>query len=269
MMKNLPLSFLLSLVVILLRIGGIESVDVPPPDGALCWSSTFAIFQNELGSALNPTVDLSEERRYIFCTDTVYPIARVNPPEALPDPALGEQWPLLLTTPNVHLVCPIPHTCILEMVEPANVLFGAITQIAASSGLVPAGLTAPPSRTDNLVFDGFLIRNKDKAIFPDTFGVITLGAPGLGMKIQNCVFDSTLGIGGWAISSEYYASEAELQGISDGPYQSLTVENCTFTVCCLLLMCLLEDDTPLASLFLIDIDLHLLLLFSCFSGRVL
>lgn len=204
------------------------AVEVPPPDGSACWSSTFGILQNEIGAALNPTSDLSIERKYVFCTDTVYKIASLNPATgAVPNATLGEQWPLLLFTPNVHLYC--PGNCVLEMIaEPTNVIFAATTAIVASSGLVPQGLSAPPSNIENLIIDGFTIRNIDDTIYDDTNGVITFGPPGRNLVVKNCDFNS-VGLAGWAIASEYYAAEAMLQPEAI-PYQSLTIQDCTFSV---------------------------------------
>lgn len=216
--------------VCLLALGSRLSlaVEVSPPDGGACWSSTFAILQNEIGAALNPTIDLAIERKYVFCEDTVYSIAALDPASGtVPNATLGEQWPLLLFTPNVHFFC--PRNCTLEMISaPTNVIFAATTQIVQNSGLVPQGLSAPPSNIENLIVDGFTIRNVDQTIYEDTNGVITFGPPGRNLLVKNCDFTS-VGLAGWAIASEYYASEALLQPEAI-PYQTLTIQDCSFSV---------------------------------------
>ena len=214
-----------------------RAVEVPPPDGGDCWTSTFAIVQQEIAVALqqnqNDDNARAVERKYVFCTDTVYRIAALNPQTGtIPDATLGEQWPILLFNPNVHLYCPPPNgNCVLEMInEGGNVIFGAITPLVAGSGLIPVNLTVPPSNLDNLIIDGFVIRNADGQIYDDSAGVVTLGPPGRNMVVQNCHF-VTVGLAGWVIASEYYHVEA--QQIMEPPntiYQSLTIRNCTFTV---------------------------------------
>jgi hypothetical protein len=202
------------------------AAEVPPPGGGSCWSSTLAIVGNEINAALNPTVGVSVERKYVFCSDTVYKIVGLNPPA---NASLGEQSPIVLFTPNVHLYC--PGNCTLEMQTETVAIFGATTTLVQGFGVIPAGATAPPSRLDNLIVDGFTIRNVDNTIFEDTSGVLTLGPPGMDMMVRNCDF-SSVGTSGWAIAAEYYASEAVLYPNTTA-YSSLTIEDCTFSVRCI------------------------------------
>lgn len=205
-----------------------KAAEVPPPDGSDCWSSTFGVIQQEIAVAINPSIDISVERKYIFCADTTYNIAALNPQTgAIPNASLGEQWPLLLFNPNVHLYC--PGNCLLEMIQPGNAIFGAITALVAGSGLIPEGFTAPPSNLDNLIIDGFTIRNTNGEIYDDAAGVLTLGPPGTNIVIKNCDFQ-TVGLSGWAIASEYYDEEAQLQLNNATLYQSVTIQDCNFTV---------------------------------------
>lgn len=148
----------------------------PTPDGSSCWSNIIDIVTNEVVAVLNPAIDVSVERKYVFCSDTVYTMVGLNPPA---NKSLGEQSPILLFTPNVHLYC--PGNCTLEMLTETVAIFGATTSLVQRLGLIPAGVTAPPSRLDNLIVGGFSFRNVDGTIFTDTSGVLTLGPPGMNM----------------------------------------------------------------------------------------
>ena len=204
----------------------VKGAEVQPPSGD-CWSSTFEVIQQEIGAAINPAVDRSEERKYVFCSDTIYRIKSLNPQTAaIPNATLGEQWLILPFNPNVHLYC--QQNCVLEMIDEGNAVFGATTALIAGSGLIPAGFTAAPSRLDNLIVDGFTIRNTNGVLYDDAAGVLTLGPPGNNILIQNCAFE-TVGLSGWAIASEYYDAEAQLDP-NMTLYQSVTVQDCTFSV---------------------------------------
>ncbi|KAL3907477.1 MAG: hypothetical protein SGARI_003521, partial [Bacillariaceae sp.] len=227
----LVLAFLLCTVAAPVLL--VEAAVVPPPGNSTCWSSTFGVLQNEIGAALNPTISLEEERHYVFCSG-VYKLVNPDPATGVfPNATEGGQWPLLVFNPNVHLSCP-DQDCVLEMQTVGSAIFAAITPIVASAGLVPDGLTAPNSDITNLIIDGFTFRNVDGIIFDDTNGVVTLGPPGTDIVIKNCAFE-TVGLAGWAIASEYYASEAALKMTDDNStdmdldlYQSVSIMDCTF-----------------------------------------